>query len=104
MNCGVTSITTRNNQATGVLLETGEVIQAEKIISTCGIRETEELLNLNAIEDETIRTGNLVSLNRFVDLMGIHAILDGMKPLSSLINPINLITIARNRLLIWNRV
>ena len=57
MNCGVTSITTRNNQATGVLLETGEFIQAEKIISTCGIRETEELLNLNAIEDETIRTG-----------------------------------------------
>ena len=57
MNCGVTSITTKNDQATEVILETGEVIQAEKIISTCGIRETEKLLNLPAIEDETVRTG-----------------------------------------------
>ncbi len=57
MNCGVTSITTKNDQATEVLLETGEVIEAEKIISTCGIRETEKLLNLPAIEDENVRIG-----------------------------------------------
>ncbi len=58
MNCGVKSITTNDNQATEVILENGEVIHAQHIISTCGIRETEMLLNHSAIDSETAETGN----------------------------------------------
>jgi hypothetical protein len=35
----------------------GETIQAKQIISTCGVRETEDLLNQPALEPETAVTG-----------------------------------------------
>ena len=57
MNCGVKSITTRGDRATGVILDSGEIIRSNQIISTCGIRETEELLNLSLTEGESTQTG-----------------------------------------------
>ena len=57
MNCGVKSITTRGDRATGVILDSGEIIRSNQIISTCGIRETEELLNLPLTEGESTQTG-----------------------------------------------
>ncbi len=58
MNCAVKSITTSGNEAKEIVLETGETIQANQIISTCGIRETELLLDSSCIEPETAETGN----------------------------------------------
>lgn len=57
MNCGVHSIRTQGDIATEVTLESGEIIRAEQIISTCGIRETEELLNLSMLEGKEAETG-----------------------------------------------
>ena len=41
-----------------IILQSGEIIKADKIISTCGIRETENLLNQTAIENTTTETGD----------------------------------------------
>lgn len=57
MNCAVKSIITEKNLATKVILESGEIICADKIISTCGIRETEDLLNLPVNKQENAETG-----------------------------------------------
>ncbi len=57
MNCGVQSILTKDELTTGVILESGETIEAEQIISTCGIRETENLLKKEVIESPTVETG-----------------------------------------------
>ena len=58
MNCAVKSITTSGNEAQEIVLETGETIRANQIISTCGIRETELLLGASCIELQTAKTGN----------------------------------------------
>ena len=58
MNSAVKSITTCGNEAKEIVLETGQTIQANQIISTCGIRETELLLDASCIEQQTAKTGN----------------------------------------------
>ena len=58
MNAAVQSISTCEDMATEVVLDSGEIIRAEQIISTCGIKETENLLNQPVIEPETAETGN----------------------------------------------
>ena len=57
MNCAVQSIQSTEDEVTEVLLENGERIQAQQIISTCGVIETAELLNQTAIEPDKARTG-----------------------------------------------
>jgi len=57
MNSAVRSIQTKGDKAKEVILESGETIKAEKIISTCGIRETESLLQENCIEPNEAQTG-----------------------------------------------
>ena len=57
MNCAVQSIQSTEYEVTEVLLENGERIQAQQIISTCGVIETAELLNQTAIEPDKARTG-----------------------------------------------
>ena len=49
MNCGVQKIVTHKDQATEVILESGESITAKKIISTCGIKEHDESWEINVI-------------------------------------------------------
>ena len=57
MNCAVQSIQSTEDEVTEVVLENGERIQAQQIISTCGVIETAELLNQTAIEPDKARTG-----------------------------------------------
>ena len=57
MNCAVQSIQSTEDEVTEVLLENGERIQAQQIISTCGVIETAELLKQTAIEPDKARTG-----------------------------------------------
>lgn len=69
MNCGVQKIVTHKDQATEVILESGESITAKKIISTCGIKETEALLKQEAIDGEISETGNfsIIESIRIID-------------------------------------
>ena len=57
MNCGVSAITTKGNSVTEVILDSGESIRPGCIISTCGIRETEDLLNFPASKTANTETG-----------------------------------------------
>ena len=57
MNCAVQSIQSTEDEVTEVVLENGERIQAQQIISTCGVIETAELLKKTAIEPDKARTG-----------------------------------------------
>ena len=57
MNSAVRSIRTKGNKAKEIILESGETIKVEQIISTCGIRETESLLQENCIEPDEAQTG-----------------------------------------------
>ena len=45
MNSGVQQINSDHEQVTEIVMESGEVFTADQIISTCGVVETEELLN-----------------------------------------------------------
>jgi hypothetical protein len=69
MNCGVQKIVTHNDQATEVILESGESITAKKIISTCGIKETEALLNQDITDNQCPETGNfsIIESIRIID-------------------------------------
>jgi phytoene dehydrogenase-like protein len=58
MNCAVQSIIARGDQVTQVALESGEIIETKQVISTCGLRETEELLCENALDPDTAETGH----------------------------------------------
>ena len=57
MNCAVDSISVKGDQVNEVILASGEIIKANKIISTCGIRETEILLNQNDLAFKSSETG-----------------------------------------------
>jgi len=57
MNCPVQAISSTGDEVTEVVMANGETIQAKQIISTCGVRETEDLLNQPALEPETAVTG-----------------------------------------------
>ena len=57
MNCAVQSIQSTEDEITEVILANGEHIQAQQIISTCGVVETAELLNQPVIEPEKACTG-----------------------------------------------
>ena len=57
MNSPVHKIKTIGNEVSEVVLESGEIIRANHVISTCGIRETESLLNQGCIPSKTV-TGN----------------------------------------------
>ena len=57
MNSAVRSIRTKGDKAKEIILESGETIKVEKIISTCGIRETESLLQESCIEPDEAQTG-----------------------------------------------
>ena len=57
MNSPVQSILTNSGEVTGVLLESGEVIEAKQVISTCGILETESLLNESCQKEVESITG-----------------------------------------------
>jgi phytoene dehydrogenase-like protein len=57
MNCGVKSLSTNDDQVTEVVLENGDIILAEKIISTCGVKETENLLNQQVENSGFAETG-----------------------------------------------
>jgi phytoene dehydrogenase-like protein len=46
MNNEVKKINSQNDKATEIVMSSGEVFSADQIISTCGVVETEELLNL----------------------------------------------------------
>ena len=53
MNNEVKKINSKNDKATEIVMGNGEVFSADQIISTCGVVETEELLNLK----DSIKTG-----------------------------------------------
>jgi len=57
MNSAVRSIQTKGNVAGEIILESGEIIRADKIISTCGIRETESMIQENCIGPDKTKTG-----------------------------------------------
>jgi len=57
MNCAVQSIVSHGDQVTQVVLESGEIIEAKQVISTCGLRETEDLLSENVLDPDTAETG-----------------------------------------------
>ena len=57
MNCPVQAISSTGDEVTEVVMANGETIQAKQILSTCGVRETEDLLNQPALEPETAVTG-----------------------------------------------
>jgi phytoene dehydrogenase-like protein len=69
MNCGVQKIVTHKDMATEVILESGESITAKKIISTCGIKETEALLNQDITDNQRPETGNfsIIESIRIID-------------------------------------
>lgn len=45
MNQGVKQIKSENEKATEIIMESGEIFSADQIISTCGLVETEELID-----------------------------------------------------------
>ena len=45
MNSGVQKINSDHDQVTEIVMENGDIFTADQIISTCGVVETEELLN-----------------------------------------------------------
>ncbi len=57
MNCAVESIHVEGDQVSEVILSSGESIQADQIISTCGIKETEILLNQDSLPSKNSETG-----------------------------------------------
>ena len=57
MNCAVQSIAPKGDRVTQVVLESGEVIEAKHVISTCGLRETEDLLSETVLDPDTAETG-----------------------------------------------
>ena len=65
MKCGVQRIVERNGRATALVLDTGEEITADHVISSIGAPETEWLLHLGrrASEDEAVPHANVGRLS-----------------------------------------
>lgn len=57
MNCGVKSIIVRKKKAIGVILENGEEITCDKIVSTIGLNETKVLLGQPLVTPDSNRLG-----------------------------------------------
>ena len=88
------------NEAQEIVLETGETIRANQIISTCGIRETELLLGTSCIELQTAKTGNFSIIESIRVFDGHPEILAGMKRLFFSMKLISLHMIVPKKLLI----
>ena len=59
LNCGVRSIVTENNRATGVVLDDGRILEAKHVLSTVGSVETMRLCQDAAVEVNPMEPGEI---------------------------------------------